>query len=90
MGRRQQRKRSMRHFIKGGVVRLASPEVEVNDEGPSANGLVPPENTLVPSELTDSREGERWFHLGRIMLTILVLGLSWILLLTWLVIQMPR
>lgn len=48
------------------------------------------ESVRVPSHLDETAQAGAWFSLGPIMTTILVLGLIWIAVVSWLLSKMPE
>ena len=92
-GKHRKRHRSARQAIKGRIHRLVNhqqrkPKVT---PPPSATGYTgqPNGDFHLPSSFSDMGDGQNWLRIGPLMMTILIIGAAWILILTYYISQMP-
>lgn len=90
MGRSKLKRRGIRRVIKGGLVRLVSRKPTGQGVLDGGNSAAEKLDLRVPANLSDSSEEQGSLHLGSIMSAILLLGLAWIVTLSWLVSRMPE
>jgi hypothetical protein len=93
-GKHRKRNRSARQAIKGRIHRLVNnqhrkPKIT---PPPSATGYTgqPNEEFHLPSSFSDLGDGQNWLRIGPLMLTILMIGMAWILVIAYFVSQMPE
>ena len=91
MKHRLRKRRPTKGLIRGGVS-PAVPKPEV--ASPHSDGLIRSslnqQDVYVPRGIDDNEEGRNWYSIGRLMGVIIAIGLLWILILTFLVSQMPQ
>ena len=93
-GKHRKRHRSARQAIKGRIHRLVNHQHRTPDpmEPPSSTGHSVQTNGdfHLPSSFSDLDDGKNWLRIGPLMLTILIIGMAWILILTYFVSQTPE
>lgn len=91
-GKHRKRHRSARQAIKGRIHRLVNHQHRTPDpiDPPSATSHVgqPNGDFHLPSSFSDLDDGRNWLRIGPLMLTILLIGMAWILILTYYISQM--
>jgi hypothetical protein len=93
-GKHRKRHRSARQAIKGRIHRLVNHQHRMPDplSPPSATGYAgqPNGDFHMPGSFNDLGDGKNWLRIGPLMLTILLIGMAWILILTYFISQIPE
>jgi hypothetical protein len=93
-GRHRKRQRSARQAIKGRIHRLVNHQRRVRDpiepEPSSSHPLQSNGDYHLPSSFSDLGDDKHWLRIGPLMMTILIVGAAWILVLAYFVSRIPE
>lgn len=80
-------KQTTAQLIEGSITRTTAHRAS---SASRIDNLKGPSDFSVPANFEDGSEDGHWFHLNKLMLTVILIALGWIGLLTYLVWKMPQ